>query len=152
MEMNIFTPKSFNNLLNDVKSKSEEEIIKMMIDKFEIIAGTYQANVDNGGQLGSMLLVIGAQMACDGLTTLSDSKRKALVKVFGDFIENEDQINEIVFGYKEETFDTLSQITKIFDSEDFAKDIFSYLIGVAYVGGENKTGIENVRKLFEAWF
>lgn len=150
--MDFLTPKSFETLYSGVKGKSDEELVEMMVDKLEIIAGTYQENVENGGRLGSLLLVIGAQMACDGLEIIPDAKKKALAKVFSDFIDNDDAITEIVSGYKESAFDMLSQITKIFDSDDITKDTFTYLIGVACVGGENKKGLDNVKKLFSAWF
>lgn len=150
--MDCLTPNAFETLYAEVKSKSDVELVEMLIDKFETIAGIYQANVENGGQLGSLLLVVGAQMACDGLETLSDTKKTALVKVFSDFIDNDDDITSIVFGYKESAFDTLSQITRLFDSDDITKETFLYLIGVACVGTENKKGLDNVKKLFSAWF
>ena len=135
-----------------MKGKSDEELVEMMVDKLEIIVGTYHENVENGAQLGSLLVVIGAQMACDGLEIIPDAKKKALAKVFSDYIDNVDAITELVSGYKEIAFDTLRQITNIFDSDDLAKDTFTYLIGVACVGGENKKGLDNVEKLFSAWF
>ena len=73
--MDFLTPKSFETLYSGVKGKSDEELVEMMVDNLEIIAGTYQENVENGGQLGSLLLVIGAQMACDGLEIIPDAKK-----------------------------------------------------------------------------
>ena len=153
MKMDFLTPYSFDSLYKEVKGKTDNELIEMMSDKLEVIVGTYHVNVQNGVQYGSILVTLGVQMACDGIEkTLTDAKKKAFAKVFSDFLDDESDVSALVLGYKEEMFDTLKQIIKIFDSDDITKDTFLYLIGAACVGGENKKGLDNIKRLLKAWF
>lgn len=151
MKMDFFTPNSFDALYKEVKGKTDDELIEMMCDKVKVIGGTYRASVENGEQYGAFLVVIGAQMACDGIETLTEAKKKAFAKVLSDCIDDESEVSALL-GYKEEMFDTLKQIIRIFESDDFAKDTFLYLIGAACVGGENKKGLDNIKRLFKEWF
>ncbi len=150
MDNTFFSPNSFENMVEDMKKKSNDQLNSIMVTNSEKILELFVGL--GSAQHGAYLVLIGAQMACAGISELSDGKRHALFEMLKEYLDTEDDVDQNILNFNQVHFDTLSSTIKAVTSTNKIIMIFEYLLAVACVADVNESGISNIKKLFESWF
>ena len=152
LQMELLTPHSFGEFVEEIRSKSDEERHAIIIDNYDTITVSYAQSYDNGVQLGSIVVLGGIQAAFDGVEEIPSAKYSIGKELFGDVVNGEDELNQLLHEYSVSMEENICKVIGIVSIEDFQKCIFEYLLSLALYGGENKTGIENIRKIYMSLF
>ena len=150
--MDFLTPHSYEELVSEIGKKSDEERREIIVDNYDIITGSYAQNFSNGIEMGSIVVLGGLQAAFDKLDVMPSEKYSIGKELFGDVVDNEDELEQVFHGYSGQMEESVCKMMSTVNNDEFQICILEYMISLAFFGGENKAGINNIKKIFESIF